>query len=366
MAQGLNAVTRIARHARELQYILAFAQRRQQVTGKDFLAAVSTAVDVATTLGEASKSAIRFFRPATCGAIGSALGMAKLAGCDQDQLENTMGTIYSQISGTMQAHTEGSQMLPMQIAVNARAAVVAVDMSLAGMEAPRDVLEGEFGFFTLFEPESELAPGLDQLGKRAQITRVSHKPYPTGRACHGGLDALARILDKRDIQAKDIERAALLAPPLIEHLTGRRPMANMSPSYARLCFPYAAAEFLISGDVNVACFDEENIDEPERLALAERFHVEIEDGHSPNAMTPQTLRLELKNGEILEQCVSNTIGSPDAPLSEKQHLNKFRRCCKDAVSPLPESQIEELIQFVDKLETFSDMNALAELTAPRN
>jgi len=41
--------------------------------------------------------------------------------------------------------------LPLQMGVNARAALMAVDLARDGVEGPRDVLEGRYGYFALFE-----------------------------------------------------------------------------------------------------------------------------------------------------------------------------------------------------------------------
>src|SRR5690606_17963560 len=187
-------------------------------------------------------------------ALGAALAMARLAGLDEEGMRNALGIAYSQTGGTMQAHVEGSPTLAMQIAFNARNAVMAVDLAEAGLEAPHDVIEGPFGFFTLFEPESDLGAALAELGKVAQITKVSHKPFPSGRACHGGLDALVSLQREHGFSAADVVRGQLIAPPLILRLIGRPVGEGMSLSYARLCFQYTAASLLLDGGVGVTCY----------------------------------------------------------------------------------------------------------------
>jgi 2-methylcitrate dehydratase PrpD len=54
-----------------LPVLLAEAQLRGDVSGKAFLAAVAAGVDVACTIGLASKQGLRFFRPATSGGFGA-------------------------------------------------------------------------------------------------------------------------------------------------------------------------------------------------------------------------------------------------------------------------------------------------------
>ena len=81
--------------------------------GRDFLTGLALGVDVACHLGVASKSPLRFFRTATAGAFGAAAAIGRLAGFDAATLVNAFGAVLGQLSGTMQAHVEGSPMLGM-------------------------------------------------------------------------------------------------------------------------------------------------------------------------------------------------------------------------------------------------------------
>lgn len=344
-----------------LAALLAWADRRGNVDGRAFLTALSVAVDAATLLGTAARSPLRFFRPAVCGGLGASLAMARLEGLGPQAMKDALGLAYSQACGTMQAHVEGSPVLAMQIAFNARNAVMAVDLAAAGLTAPHDVLEGPFGFFNLFEPESDLATALAELGETAQITRVSHKPFPTGRAAHGGLDALSELQRQHAFGADDIESIRLLVPPLIKRLVGRPAKPVMTLSYARLCFGYAAASLLLDGEVSVRCYDGDKLKQPERLSLAARCEL-VDDGNpDPNAMTPQTLRISLRDGRCYERKLPAVLGSPERPLSRAQHLAKFRRCCADAERPLAQPQVEALIATVDSLEQLTDIRELISL-----
>ena len=71
------------------------------VSGQLFLKALIFGVDLACGLGLASRSGIRFFRPATAGAFGAVLAVSVLRGYKQAQLQSAWGHVYSQIPGTM-------------------------------------------------------------------------------------------------------------------------------------------------------------------------------------------------------------------------------------------------------------------------
>src|SRR5215471_9489892 len=77
----------------------------------------------------------------------------------------------------------------------ARSAVTAVELARRGMPGPREPITGEFGYFELFDGKADPAP-LDELGERWRIAEISHKPFPSGRATHGGIDGLQRLMNE--------------------------------------------------------------------------------------------------------------------------------------------------------------------------
>jgi len=344
-----------------LAALLAHAERQADVSGRDLLLAVVLAVDVAASLGMAARSAIKFFRPAQCGALGAVAALTRLRGGAADAVRNAFGVCLGQLSGTMQAHREGVPLLPMQIAFNARNAVVASDLSAAGLIGPRDALEGEFGYLQLFESASDVSGLADALGERWRINEVSHKPYPSGRATHGGIDALQQLLGRGGLQADQIAAVTLYAPPLIRQLVDRPLREAMSPNYAKLCFPFVAARCLQSGGVDIEDFDAAALTNEATQRLASRVGVRPDGTSDPNALTPQRLELKLHSGalEVIE--ITNVLGSPANPLSESQHLAKFERNAKrEGIDP------SSVIEAVENLPQTKSLRPLLDaMIAPR-
>ncbi|MEM9707001.1 MAG: MmgE/PrpD family protein, partial [Pseudomonadota bacterium] len=126
---------------------------RHPVSGPAFLAAVILSVDVAASLGVATKTPIRFFRPATAGVFGATLGVARLRGFSIERALDALGHALAQCAGTMQAHVEGTPALPIQIAGAARAAINACDLAACDIPGAHDVFEGPYGYFPLFEED---------------------------------------------------------------------------------------------------------------------------------------------------------------------------------------------------------------------
>ena len=342
----------------------AHAERQGGINGKDFLTAIVLGVDVAASLGVASKSPLRFFRPATAGGFAATAAIGKLMGFDADRLVNAFGIVYSQLCGTMQAHTEGSMLLGMQIGFNARNAVFACDMARRGLVGPQNVLEGLFGFFKLFEGEYDLRPAIAALGKVWRMTEVAHKPFPSGRATHGVIDGCMELKRKHGFQAADIEKVSAHVPAWVHRRVGRPPTDDMAVNYARLCIAFVSARALLNDFVGVDDFRPEARKDAATLALARRFEVLIDNNPDPNALVPIGVEITLKSGARHKATLDVVYGNPAKPMTREAHLAKFRRNWTAGARPLPADGCERMIAAVDELEKLPDIRQLVDLIAP--
>lgn len=309
-----------------LAALLAEVERGEPVSGAAFLTAIVAGVDVAVTLGLAAPDALRFFRPATAGIFGCVAAIANLRAMPREQALDAFGHALALVSGTMQAHVEGKPALPVQVANAARNSLVAIDLARFGMPGVRRPLDGPFGYFALMEVREALAPALDRLGRGHRITEVSWKPFPTGRAGHGGIVAVQRLMQEQGLVATGLDRLEYHAPPLIFRLVGRPAKAAMEPGYARLCLAFLAAVTLLRGTVALADFNRETLDDPAILALAARIVVIADDNPDQAAFVPARAVAEMADGRTLIETVSAQFGSPQWPLSRAEHDAKAAGC----------------------------------------
>jgi aconitate decarboxylase len=345
--------------------VLAHAERCGGISGQELILALVLGVDIATAIGMASRASLQFFRPATAGVFGVAAAVGKLAGLDHAALMDAFGLAYSQAAGSMQAHVEGGPALALQIGFAAMAGMRAVDLACASFPGPHDVLEGRFGYFRLYEGEWDLDPVWAELGRVWRITQVSHKPFPTGRATHGGIDGILQLRELEGLNADNVEHITLRAPSLIHKLVGRPLRPDMPVNYARLCFPYVGALALANGGIAVDDFQPERLGDRHILDLARRIEVVIDDNPDPNALRPQTVVARFTDGSVRAMEVPHTLGSPERPLTRAQYVDKFRRCLASSARPLPTNAAERVIGLVDRLEHLPDSNELIQALGPR-
>lgn len=359
---GLHEGAVVHAMATVLPAALAAAGMTGGASGAELIAAVAVGVDIAAGLGLASRAGFRFFRPGTAGGFGATAAAARLIGLDKPALQAAFAWQLAQASGTMQAHVEGSPILPAQLAFNARAAVQSCELAQLGFAAASAVFEGPFGYLPLFEGEAALEPVLDSLGRDWHLAAFSHKPFPAGRATHGGIEGAMALQARHGFAAKDVAAVEVKAPPLIVRLVGRPSRPEAGASYTRLCMAWTVARVLIAGRIDLADYRDALMDRA-TLELARRVSVTTDGNPDPNALTPQRVTVRLRNGAEHSWTCEAMLANPARPLTEEQHLAKFRRCVEFAAAPLPAGTAERLIETVDRLDTLDDARALGALAS---
>ena len=351
-----------------LSAVMAWVERAKKrgthVDGKTFVTALALGVDVSTMLGVVTDSPLEFFRPATAGGFGAVAAICKIAGTDELTLKNALGAQYSQTSGTLQPHVEGSPMLGMQVGFNARSAIMSVDLAMAGFRGPHQILTGQYGYFKLFEQDNyDLEPFLDRLGKDWQILEMSHKPFPSGRLTHGVVDGLGRLMRQHGFGADDVARVTCEVPPLVHRLVGRPLVDDPAANYAKLCLRFVAGLYLARGNVDVPDFrGPENLRDPEIHRLGGLVDVVLDANPDQNALDPQTITVELKSGARHAITLPFVYGHPKAPLSDAENVEKFRRCASYGSVPLASDRVSALVDAVGAIEAETDVARLVELT----
>jgi len=347
-----------------LAAVMAHADRVGGVSGRDLVTAIVLGVDTACHLGVAATTGLRFFRPATAGIFAAAAALGSAMGFDADRQTCLFGHVYGQLCGTMQPHTEGSLLLGLQVGFNARNAVMAADLAQRGIPSIANVLRGPFGYFGMIEAAGDLNRVRADIGKVWRITEVAHKPFPSGRATHGMLDGFMELQAEHDFRAVDMDSAEARIPPLTHHLIGRPVTDDMAVNYARLCGSYVSACALLRGQLQIDDFSDARRHDPDTLALARRIAVVVDGNPDPNALTPVSIAVRLKDGRVFNRTIDTVYGNPAKPMSRAAHLEKFRRNFVSSRHPLPADNAERLIDMLDGIEQIDDVRRIGDLLVP--
>lgn len=311
---------------------LAMAERCA-ASGSDVLAAVAAGSEVKVRLGMALSAGLiaRGFHPsAVIGPFACAITAGKLAGLDAPQLVSALGIVGSQAAGILEYLGDGSSVKRMHPGWAALSGISAVELARAGIDGPREVFEGRYGFARthLQGAAPDLGTVTEDLGRTWHLLDTSFKPYPSCHLNHTFISSALRIgaahsLDPRGIDSIECEIAegevALVCEPMSEK---RRPRSEYE---AKFSLYYNVAAALMDGRVDVSTFSPEAITRPDVLAVAERVAYRLD----PAASYPDTwwgkVTVRMRDGRTHYAETLEPRGSRPNPMDRSELRAKFDR-----------------------------------------
>jgi aconitate decarboxylase len=342
--------------------VVAWMQRAARsgrtFSGADLMTATAVGVDVAAGLGRAATTGLQFFRPSVCGGMGAVAAIANVDRSTPDIAKAAFGIAYGAVSGTMQPHTEGAPVLATQCGLNARAAIHSFDLAAAGLTGPEFILEGRYGWFSLIEREGDPRAFVEGLGRRWEIAETSIKPFPSGRATHGGLDGVRSLQREHGFTVDQVAAVTVRVPSLVFDLVGRPPEPGMDIGAARLCLALLIPHMLRDGTVDLGTYEPGRLNDTAMLEVARRVTIERDDNPDPNAFTPQYVDVTLTDGRRLTTTLTEVLGSPGNPLSAQGVEDKFRA---NLTSVGRADTADAVIELTAGLDDLSDIRPLLEL-----
>ena len=346
-------------HISVLPAALAVAESEGKVSGEDLITAVTLGVDLVCRLGLATMRPLAWIRSATCGFFGAAAAAGKVMGLDGEQMSNALGVAYSQVSGNAQCLVDGGLVKRMQPAFAARAGVLSACLAQRGITGARHFLEGQYGFFNLYEGgDYEGKRLLEGLGKRFEGTKLSIKPYPSCRMTHAAIDAALAIREEHGFETANIEEIIVHASKMVYDMVGSPFAIRENPQVdAQFSIPYTVAAALIRGDVFLKDFEESSIRDPRVLACAEKVRVEVDPELAERDMMTAHLVLKTKD-KVYSKRIDKVKGNPLNPMSLDDCIEKFRKCVPSSQKSIPEERVNEILDCLVNLEGLKEIGTL--------
>jgi len=120
--------------------------------------------------------------------------------------------------------------------------------------------------------------------------------------------------------------------------------------------PYVLAKVLQHGEIEPMHYDQDALNDPVTFALSQKVTMVSDGNPDPNAFAPQTVTVELTNGECLVKALNEVLASPSRRLGKEAREKKFRDCWALAAAELepPDSTMAQL----DALQTLDDVKPL--------
>jgi 2-methylcitrate dehydratase PrpD len=341
--------------------VLALCDSLGSVTGEELLLAVALGLDVSCRIALASTVDRGWHRTAAMGVFGAAAAASTLLRLTPEQTLAAFGIAYSHAAGNRQCILDGALTKRMQAGQAASAGVFSAVLAQIGFTGARNIFDGRFGFFELYQPNgSDTSVLLRDLGTAFRGEALSYKPYPCGRPLHAAIDAALAVRAELQIaRADDIAAVTIEADPAGRSDQFERGPAKRRPTQvveAQFAQPFLVATALVHGKVGIAEVD--GLGDPAVLALSDRIAGAAREGRRKGSLSITVVRID---GHSATVEATDPIGSPKKPLTDAQFEAKFRDCARNAVRPLPSTAIDAALTAIGRLEMLADAQ---ELIAP--
>jgi 2-methylcitrate dehydratase PrpD len=294
----------------------------------------------------------------TLGTLGAALSCAKLLKLDVDRSRTALGIATSMASGA--SCNYGTMTKPLGSGLAARNGVLAACLAQKGFTASATALESAAGFFDAFLSLPPNPAAMEELGRTYELTGgLKIKPYPCGGLSHNAIDAVLEMRERDGLTAGRVESIRVeVAKHAYDRLVFQIPRTGLEGKFS---MGYLLARAMIDGKISLDHFTDVAVREQPMLDFAKRVHLEFNpDLADSSESRPSNVEVRLKDGTILSRHVEYAKGGPQAPLSAQEMRAKFVDCARRAID---EAAIQNVVEYVERLETLKDVGDLCALLA---
>jgi 2-methylcitrate dehydratase len=259
-------------------------------------------------------------------AIGTAAGAAKLLGLGVEETACAVGiAVVDNVTLFQTRVGEISQWKGLASGSAARKGLFAAQVAGAGATGPLTAFEGRNGLFAQLGCDADSNEVAADLWKAAPA-RVNLKAYPVQYFSQAAVEA-GMVLHARGIAPERIAALHVRAnSELIRGTAGDRsrwrPRTRETADHS---LPFCLAVPILHGNLRLAHFDQETLDDPRLHALMEK--IEIVADPELDQRYPASLDLivsaRLADGSSIDQCIPAPLGYATRPLTPGQAKDKF-------------------------------------------
>jgi 2-methylcitrate dehydratase PrpD len=348
---------------------LAMAESLGNISGREFLTALTLGTDITCRLSLAKTSgdeALKagWYMPPIYGAFGAAAAACKLLGLDTRQILDAFSLTLCQATCSAELiNSPDSFIRSIRDAFAAKAGVLSALLAQKGISGFDEPIEGKAGFYALYMGGNFNTHALtDGLGKNFEGANVSFKPWPSCRGTHSYIEAALQIVKNHNIHADDIEEIIVqvtnepISKMLWEPIARKR---NPSKAIdAKFSVPFTVAAAFAYGNVLLDHFLPQRLQDKKMLEIARKIKYDVVPAWGKKVI-PGLVKVRYKNEVIESPAVEYLSGSPGNPMSQETITAKFIDCAAHVVKPLPEKKLHALIELVLHMEDVKDVKEIA-------
>jgi 2-methylcitrate dehydratase PrpD len=340
-----------------LPALIAVAEMRGGMTGRDFLRAAVAGYEIGPRVGLCmgpEHIGQGWHSGATVGVFSAAAGAAAGLALATEQVVHALGIAGTQAAGLMAAQY-GAMVKRMHAGRAAQSGLYGALLAEAGFTGITDVFESQYGgFCTTFSRSHDrfrLAELTAGLGERFETMGVALKFYSCVGSNHTSLDAIRTIAARRPFRPEEIAKIVVHgSQATVDHVGW--PYRPQGLTSAQMNLPFCIATLILEGDAFVEEFSDAAVTDPHRMALADK----VEVVHDPaitarGAKFRHMVRVEVcfADGARETETVEAPRGSEQKFASEADVADKFRKLARSVMTEAQADRIGEMVLRCDKL-----------------
>ena len=348
--------------------LMAITELHPDLSGRDFLRSAVAGYEIGPRVGKCmgpQHIGQGWHSGATVGVFSAAAGAAAALRLSTEQAVHALGIAGTQSSGLMAAQY-GAMVKRMHAGRAAQSGLYGALLARAGFTGIVDVFESPYGGFCSTFSRSDDRFNLDELswelGRVWETMRISLKFYACVGSNHTTLDAIQRMQSDNPFGAEDIASIVVHASQVtVEHVGW--PYQPQGLVSAQLNLPYCVATLLLEGDVFVDQFEDEDVNDEQRIALSKKVKV-VHDpsitARGSNYRHMVHVEVHLNDGTQLRQTIEAPRGSESSFPSEADIVQKFKKLATPVVG---DGKAEKIINIVLGAEKLARAEQLAQVLA---
>jgi 2-methylcitrate dehydratase PrpD len=325
--------------------------------GRALITAVALGNEIACRLGAANLENRGWFYTSLHGVFGAAAASAKLLGLSSDGIANALGLALSHAGGSQQALIEKSLAKRAQSGFAADAGVFVAQLAAAGLNGPREAIEGKFGYHNLYGA-GDPSIAVDGLGTHYESLATAIKKYPSCTANHVPIDLLIGIVAENDLSPENIAGVEVEISSFADQLVGAEFDPSDNPQVAaQFSIQYSAASAALRRRLGIAEIQVDAVFDPDVGGFLPKIKT-VADTDNPGKFAPATVRVEMTDGKVYDGSLENVPGTLENPLSAEDVATKFRDCVSFGSNPLAAQDAAALAVTLNDIESCADLGTV--------
>jgi len=235
-----------------------------------------------------------------------------------------------------------------------------------GFPGDRTILNQGRGYeVTVGSDRYDATKAIADLGTKYGMLKIGFKFYSSCRYISATLEAAAAIGSENKIKAEDVKHVIVRAQKPVSRF-----MALYEPKYmiqAQFCVPYLVTLVLMDEPTGPNWFTEDKLKNPAIREFQHKVKVEEDPeatkvGRGLNAIWNSTVEITTKDGRSFTKHVEYPRGEAENPFTRQDHIDKLRNMA--SWLGMKQSQINKLIETLDRVEELSTVSELTRLLVP--